>query len=371
MSIKQNMLKGEQNLSNYACYDVNAIRIKKIDEDIRPNYFRDTDKIIFSHSYARYMDKTQVFSFKHNDHISKRMIHVQLVSKIGRTIGRALNLNEDLIEAIALGHDLGHVPFGHVGEKELDSISKNHLNQPFLHNVQSVRNLMNLENSGNGLNLTIQTLDGILCHNGEKILQKYEYQSKTKEQFLEEYNSCYRADVSSRNLKPMTLEGAIIQICDVVSYLGRDIEDAVLLNIINIDSIPKSITKIIGNKNSTIIDFIVNDIIANSYGKNHIELSDNCYNLMNELMKFNYQNIYDKAYTNQEKENMREMFDKLFRLYLNQLQNNEIDAAIYTGYLNEMSIEYKQNTKNERIVIDYMAGMTDDYFLSEFNKINS
>ena len=145
------------------------IAIKNEDEDIRPPFFHDIDRIIHSLSYTRYLDKTQVFTKNINDHISKRITHVQLVSKIARTIGRALNLNEDLCEAIALGHDIGHTPLGHAGEAMLNEISLRELGEYFSHNIQSVRHLNYVENNGNGLNLCVQVLDGIMCHNGEML----------------------------------------------------------------------------------------------------------------------------------------------------------------------------------------------------------
>ena len=160
MNIKENMLKNEKNLSSYACKTEEAIRFKEYKEDdIRPAFFRDIDKIIYSLSYTRYTDKTQVFSHIDNDNISRRMTHVQMVSKIARTIGRALNLNEDLIEAIALGHDVGHSPFGHKGEKYLNNICKREKIGCFCHNAQSVRVLKDLEK----LNISIQTLDRNTC----------------------------------------------------------------------------------------------------------------------------------------------------------------------------------------------------------------
>ena len=169
MNIKENMLKNELLLNKYASRNKDAIRLNKIIEDIRPSYYRDIDRIIHSLSYTRYSDKTQVFSNIENDNITKRIIHVQLVSKIARTIGRALNLNEDLIEAISLGHDIGHVPFGHVGEKILNDISLENNEGIFMHNIQSARTLMYIENNGKGSNLTIQVLDGILLNQLEKM----------------------------------------------------------------------------------------------------------------------------------------------------------------------------------------------------------
>ena len=191
--IKENLLKREDNLSEYATKSSSAIRLKKEIDDIRTPFFRDIDRIIHSISYTRYMDKTQVFSYLNNDHVSKRIVHVQLVSKIARTIGRFLRLNEDLIEAISLGHDIGHTPIGHVGESILNNISQKELNEYFMHNVQSVRTYLSLDNNGNGSNLSIQVLDGILCHNGEMVTNIYEPNfNKTKEDFLREYNACYK-----------------------------------------------------------------------------------------------------------------------------------------------------------------------------------
>lgn len=362
-SMNVNLLKNEENMPMYATKSSDGVRLKEFKEDIRPNYFRDIDKIIYSHCYSRYIDKTQVFSFKNNDHITKRIIHVQLVSKIARTIGRALNLNEDLIEAISLGHDVGHVPFGHVGESILNEISLKYLDEPFKHNVQSVRNLMVLENNGKGINLCVQVLDGILCHNGEKLQKIYNYKHKTTEEFIKEYNKCYTKE--KFDLVPMTLEGCVVRLSDVIGYLGRDIEDAITLGIIDKEDIPINIRKKLGENNSSIISLIINDVIINSINKPYIKLSDEYYNLMNELLDFNYKNIYAKAYTNDEKNKIKEMFNDICKSYLTDLETNNINSSICKVFLNEMNEEYKNNTSNERIVIDYISGMTDDFFVNE------
>lgn len=368
-SMNVNLLKNEENMSMYATKSSDGVRLKEFKEDIRPNYFRDIDKIIYSHCYSRYIDKTQVFSFKNNDHITKRIIHVQLVSKIARTIGRALNLNEDLIEAISLGHDVGHVPFGHVGESILNEISLKYLDEPFKHNVQSVRNLMVLENNGKGINLCVQVLDGILCHNGEKLQKIYNYKHKTTEEFIKEYNKCYTKE--KFDLVPMTLEGCVVRLSDVIGYLGRDIEDAITLGIIDKEDIPINIRKKLGENNSSIISLIINDVIINSINKPYIKLSDEYYNLMNELLDFNYKNIYAKAYTNDEKNKIKEMFNDIYKSYFTDLETNNINSSICKVFLNEMNEEYKNNTSNERIVIDYISGMTDDFFVNEYNKLSS
>ncbi len=372
MDIKKHMLKNEENLSKYATKDTDAIRLfGNLSNDIRPNYFRDIDRIIYSLSYTRYIDKTQVFSNKQNDHISKRIIHVQLVSKIARTIGRALDLNEDLIEAIALGHDIGHVPFGHVGERYLDAISMRYNEGHFMHNVQSVRELMYLEDNGEGKNLCIQTLDGILCHNGEFVQEKYRPRKKTKDDFLTDYNNCYKDITYIKKLVPMTLEGCVVRISDIIGYLGRDIEDAVRLGVFSFDEIPESIKNILGSTNKDIVGTITQDIINNSIGKDYISMSKDIYNAVKDLKHFNQEHIYDKANTDKDRKKIEEMFNKLFDYLFKVLENkiNDPDNNIYKIYLDNMNDEYKKNTSNARIVIDYISGMTDEYFISEFSKI--
>lgn len=366
--IYKNMLK-EKGLSKYACKDSDAIRLQEYKGDIRPNYFRDTDRILHSLSYTRYMDKTQVFTSQKNDHISKRMIHVQLVSKIARTIGRALCLNEDLIEAIALGHDIGHVPYGHLGERILNFISKEHNEGLFMHNVQSVRTFMNLENKGLGSNLTVQVLDGILCHNGEEFLPKYEYQKKTEKEFLKDYKSCYKNKENASLILPMTLEGCVVRVSDGIAYLGRDLEDATLLGLVSKKDIPKEISKVLGFENRDIINTIICDIIENSYGKNYIAISETVYTAMNNLKNFNYQYIYNKANTNDDIKRIEKMFRKVFDVNLHYLENKILDTDIYTVYLNTMGKKYTHINTNERMVLDYIAGMTDDFFKSQYDKV--
>lgn len=365
--IKLNMLSNEKSLSKLACFNKDAIRLidKKDDDDIRPEFYRDIDKVIYSLAYTRYIDKTQVFSNQKNDHITKRIIHVQFVSKIGRTIGRALNLNEDLIEAIALAHDIGHVPYGHLGERILNEISLTHGEGYFMHNVESVRDLMCLEKNGKGLNLTIQTLDGALCHNGEFLQDKYKPITKTKEQFLHDYEMCYKDATYASKLIPMTMEGCVVRISDIIGYLGRDIDDAVRLGLLDRDSIPDSIKDILGDGNGDIVDTIVNDIIVNSFGKDYISMSPRIYQAIADLKDYNYKHIYYLANTEEEKEHIKEMFNVLFNKLLDDVKNHR-ESNIYKNYIDDMNDEYKNNTTPERIVIDYMAGMTDDYFQSEY-----
>lgn len=363
------LLMHEKLLKDYACFDKDAIRLNPDVSDIRGEYFRDSDRIIYSKSYLRYMDKTQVFTHEKNDHVSRRMSHVQMVSKIARTIGRALSLNEDLIEAIALGHDLGHVPFGHLGESFLNEISLKNNQGVFMHNVESVRDLMFLEHNGCGLNLTIQVLDGILCHNGELVLDKYSPVSKDKDKFLSDYYNCYKSVDNIINLRPMTLEGCVVRISDVISYLGRDIEDAIMLGKLSSDLLPASVTDILGDNNSDIINTIVMDIIYNSIDKPYITMSSRVNKAICDLKDFNYKYIYNKIYSDSEKNNIRNMFNVVFDANLEYLKNNNHDEKIYSDFYVNMSDDYKKNTSYERVVIDYIAGMTDDYFIKEYDKI--
>jgi len=364
------MVRHENNLSKYATKSEQAIRLKEenLENEIRPAFFHDIDRIIYSLAYTRYIDKTQVFSLKENDHISKRIIHVQFVSKIAKTIGRALGLNEDLIEAIALGHDLGHVPFGHTGEAILNELSLKYDNTYFNHNVQSVRLLMDVEKNGNGSNLTIQTLDGILCHNGEFCMEEYSPIKKDKELFLKQYNDCYTDKEAIKKLIPMTLEGCVVRLCDIIAYVGRDIEDAVRLGVLVKEEIPESISSVLGISNGEIVNTIILDVIENSINKPYIKMSEKVFKSLSELKDFNYKHIYDKANTKEQLENYKKMFTTLFEVYLKQIKNKEINEDIFIVYLNDMNKDYLNNNSDARKVIDYIAGMTDDYFINQYNK---
>ncbi len=368
-AIKNNFLAQEQTYSKYATKSSEAIRFTEInDNDIRTPFFRDVDRIIHAYSYTRYADKTQVYSYKNNDHISKRMTHVQLVSKVARTIGRGLGLNTDLIEAIALGHDIGHTPLGHTGEKILNEISLRELNEYFAHNIQSVRHYMYVENNGNGLNLTVQVLDGIMCHNGEILNNKYEPVKKTKEEFLEQYKSAYKDLKTSNKNHPMTIEGCVVRISDIVGYIGRDIEDSINLGLFNREDLPKKITKVLGNDNKDIINTIVKDIIDNSYDKPYITMSEEVFTAIGELKKFNSENIYSKSLTKEEIEYYRQGMNKIYNRYLSDITNSNKESIIYKLFLNTQSAKYKEETPIKRQVIDFIAGMTDDLFHKEIER---
>ncbi len=365
---KKNFLMKENGLSPYACHSEDAVRFKEIDDDIRPAFYRDADRIIFSLSFTRYLDKTQVFIQNDNDHISKRITHVQFVSKIARNIGRSLGLNEDLIEAIALGHDIGHTPLGHQGEELLDEISQRELGERFSHNIQSVRHLMYVENNGEGLNLSVQVLDGIMCHNGEMLSSRYEPLKKSKEEFLKEYEDAYYNLKKSRKNRPMTLEGCVVRISDIIGYIGRDIEDAIMIGKIKWEEIPKEIRSVLGTTNRDIIHTINLDIIENSMGKPYIEMSPKVYKALFALKKFNYEHIYQYSLTADEKAYYREGMNRIFARYLDDIEKENKKSIIYKIFLNDQSKEYMDNTPNKRKVIDFIAGMTDEFFIKEIKK---
>jgi len=361
----------DKRLSSFACKDSAAIILKDEKDDIRPRFFRDADRIIYSLSYTRYIDKTQVFTFTENDNVSKRITHVQYVSKIARTIGRALGLNEDLIEAASLGHDLGHPPFGHCGERTLNKLSIENGEGVFAHNIQSVRTLMNLGNNGKGKNISVQVLDAILCHNGELLEEEYSPVNKTKEEFIKEYSDCYTDLSVSKRLKPMTLEGCVVRISDVIGYAGMDVEDAIRVGIITKDAVPKEITDVLGKTNTEIVNTLILDIINNSIDKPYIKLSKNVFDALKKLMDFNYKNIYNVINAQKEVQMYSEMYNDLFYHYKDVLDKNDTKSDIYRIFLNGMDESYLNNTSNTRKVIDYIAGMTDDYFIDKYNAISN
>lgn len=365
---KKNFLNKEKYLSKYATKSSDAVRMNIEKEDIRPPYFHDIDRIIHSLSYTRYLDKTQVFTKSDNDHISRRITHVQLVSKIARTIGRALNLNEDLIEAIALGHDIGHTPLGHTGEAILNEISLRELNQYFSHNIQSVRHLNYVENNGKGLNLCIQVLDGIMCHNGEILDSTYVPEKKDKELFLRQYEDSYIDLAKSNKNHPMTLEGCVVRISDVIGYIGRDIEDAIMIGRLKREDIPKDIIDVLGSTNKEIVNTIILDIINNSMDKPYIKMSDHVFNALFSLKKYNYEHIYKYSLTDEQLEYYKVGMNKIFDRYLNDIMNNNHDSIIFKIFLDTQSKSYLSNTSDKRKVIDFIAGMTDDMFINEIEK---
>jgi dGTPase len=368
----KNLLDAEEaeRLSQWACLSHSAIRGRNeehIASGHRQNFSLDTDRILHSLAYSRYIDKTQVFYLVKNDHITHRVLHVQLVSKISRTIGRLLRLNEDLIEAIALGHDIGHAPFGHDGEKFLSKLSLQHGIGNFLHNLQSVRFLEKIERKGRGWNLTLQVLDGILCHDGE--LHASELRPDREKDFKKFYEEIRgKAAVPALDILPMTLEGCVVRMSDTISYIGRDIEDAIRLNIITRNDIPEECRRVLGETNGTIVYSLVEDLASNSLGKPYVCFSDEVAEALKRLKEFNRERIYSGDLPWKQTPKIELMFDLLFEKYLNDLARKDDGSEIYGEYLKGMSAEYTQNTSEPEIVRDFMAGMTDEYFMFQCEK---
>lgn len=363
---KENMLLREEVLSEYACKSKDAILLKEDDDaqDIRPVFFRDIDRIIHSLGYTRYIDKTQVYSFTKNDHITHRVLHVQLVAKIARTIGRSLKLNEDLIEAISLGHDIGHSPFGHKGESYLNDICKREKIGYFYHNAQSVRELKDLEK----LNISLQTLDGILAHNGEILVNKYVYKDKSEEKFINELENVFSKECYSKTIIPMTLEACVVRLSDIIAYVGRDIEDSIKIGIVKREDLPKEITKVLGDNNSKIVDALIKDIIKNSFDRPYLTFSKEVFEALMKLKEWNFKYIYASKEANKHQDIVKELFNELYNCYLKKVEefnsgkNNlsESEKKLY-----DFVKDKDTNINVKRAVIDYIAGQTDQYFLNE------
>lgn len=360
----------EMKLSHFACLSSKAVR--RVEEDKiyighRQNFSLDTDRILHSLAYSRYIDKTQVFYLIKNDHITHRVLHVQLVSKISRTIGRLLRLNEDLIEAIALGHDIGHAPFGHDGEAFLSDISLKYNLGHFLHNVQSVRFLEKIERKGRGWNLSLQVLDGILCHDGELHSQALcPERDKDFPALKKEIES--KKSNPSVDILPMTMEGCVVRMADTISYIGRDIEDAIRLAFISREDLPRDCTDILGNTNGTIVYNLVEDLVANSLGKPYISFSREVGEALKRLKEFNYTNIYKSELLWKQTPKIKLMLSLLFEKYLQDLVKGDESSVIFKEFLEGMSDDYKDNALPAEIVRDFIAGMTDDYFLRQCEK---
>ena len=334
----------------------------------RSNFIRDVDKILNCPFYNRYSDKTQVFSFYKNDDITRRSLHVQLVSRIARTIGKALNLNLELIEAIALGHDLGHTPFGHAGENMLDKIYYLYTNRHFAHNIQSIRVLDKIF----CYNLSLQTLDGIAGHNGEIEQEIYTPSSLTDfGEFDKRIEDCYIDQKNILSLNPSTLEGCVVRISDIIAYLGKDRQDGTRTKIYNENDFEKTV---IGNLNAEIINNLSVNIIKNSYGKNYIKLDKEYFLDLVNAKKQNYQTLYlnkSPEIENTVSEMMKQVFEKL----LCDLKDGNQSSPIFkhhVDYINKnhynKSCDYLSEEKCQ-IVVDYIASMTDDYFIDLYNHL--
>lgn len=335
----------------------------------RSAFVRDIEKIINSPFYNRYQDKTQVFSFYKNDDISHRAIHVQLVSHIARNIGSILGLNLNLIEAIALGHDIGHTPFGHAGERFLNEIYNEKTGRYFSHNIHSARVLDTIY----PLNLSLQTLNGIISHNGEFECKEYVPKPMTDFDELDrEIESC-NCDISyNKQLMPSTLEGCVVRVCDMIAYLGKDRQDAVRAKILPEDYDFEDTA--IGKMNSEIINNLVVNIIENSYGKNYIMLDKEHYDALVSVKKRNFEIIYkNEAIEKQYNETIKPMMLKLYNRLLSDIETDNRSSKIFTHHIDKIENSFYQRKTpymeedKHQIVVDYIASMTDDYFIDLYH----
>ena len=289
--------------------------------EFRTEFQRDRDRIIYSNSFKRLKNKTQVFCAPEGDHFITRMTHTLDVAQIARSIARTLSLNEDLAEAIALGHDLGHTPFGHVGEMVLDKVSSH----GFMHNEQSLRVVDVIEKSGRGLNLTEEVRDGILQHKSSG--------------------------------KPMTLEGEAVSLADRIAYINHDIEDAIRGGMLKESDLPKRAVKVLGDKTKTRIHTAIADIWRNSLGQPFVRMSDEVMDATNELRKFMFKNVY--AVTNKSMQDRAErMLTQLFEYFM-----------VHVDKLPKNYLVNLERDGKERAVCDYISGMTDRYAITVFENL--
>lgn len=355
------------NLSPLACYSHTALRRhteKHNDDEYRQPFSADADRILNSLAYTRYIDKTQVFSLIKNDHLTHRVLHVQLVSRVARTIGRYLGLNEDLIEAAAIGHDIGHAPFGHDGERFLSKLTQKNGAGFFHHNLQSIQFLDRIEKNGKGWNLTLQTMDAILCHDGEvhsRRLVPEEQRSFTDLDRLMDEMTGRKAT----SIRPMTMEGCVVRMADTISYIGRDLEDAIRLGLVKRTDIPKECAAVLGQTNGTIVFNLVTDLISNSLDQPFIGFSQKTAHALKRLKAFNYKYIYKNPIIKQHLSSIEDIFKFLFESYLASLEKEDDTSMIFTDFLNGMSESYKNTHSYAQIVRDYISGMTDSYFIRQ------
>ena len=318
----------EQTLSKYACLSKNSKGRDKFEEqcELRTIFQRDRDRIIHSKAFRRLKHKTQVFLIPEGDHYRTRLTHTLEVSQIARTIAKALFLNEDLTEAIALGHDLGHTPFGHAGEAVLNKLLPN----GFEHCEQSVRIVEILERNGEGLNLTKEVRNGILNHRTSG--------------------------------KPSTLEGKIVRLSDKIAYVNHDIDDAITARLLKESDLPKEVTSVIGDSVKARIDFLVRDIVSNSKDKNDVVMSDKVQEAILKLRKWLFENLY-----NSSKENIAKAEEKKAQYLVEVLFNH------FKKNISELPSEYlnliKKGEDELQVVSDYISGMTDDFAISTFKEL--
>ncbi len=342
--------------------------IRRVAEDVgdmRDAYSIDVDRILHSRAYTSYIDKTQVFSLVGHQAIAHRVIHVQLLSRIARTIGVRLDLDIDLIEAIAIGHDIGHPPFGHEGERYLDKLCIESEIGRFRHNLQAIQALERIEKQGRGLNLTLPVLDGILCHNGETTEQAVSPEPAASFDDLQQKMRV----VSDGGAPPaMTMEGCLVRVVDTVSYIGRDIEDSITLGIIKRDELPDEAVRILGNTNGQIVYALVDDLVANST-ENTIAYSDRIFGALKALKEFNYRKIYLDPQVKAESSKIGGMYNLMFERLTGDVLEHRTDSPIFCEFLDQIEPAYLAEFDAAQKTRDFLSALTDSNFLRIFHQL--
>ena len=361
----------DQSLSLFATRNVEARRKATVYHPLRGPFSRDRDHILYSGSFRRYIGKTQVIynAASFDEHLANRSIHTLQVSQIARSIGKVLKLNIDLIEAIALGHDLGHAPFGHDGERFLQEICRKYKLELFFHNVHSLRVVDQLSDANRGMNLTFQVRDGIVSHDGEVNEIEVKPDSGKSESNIQDYVN-QKQKGKKVIIFPSTLEGCLVRITDSISYIGQDYEDAVRIGLIKKDNLPLKIRNTLGENNSEIINTLVHDVIERSYGMNKIGYSKKIADCVFQLKDFNLQHIYENQVLKQEREKIRRGFFYLFDHFVNAIKKGETESIVFQEWIfnrgDDQGRRYLLDYSPEEVVVDYLASMTDRYFLNAF-----
>jgi len=354
-------IKEESILYEKASFSKGHNRWEGPEDDHRMPYKRDVDRILHSKAYSRYVDKTQVVYLVDNDHITHRSLHVQLVSSFARGIAEILRLNLDLVEAIALGHDVGHAPFGHEGEGYLSALSEEYGNGTFCHPLQSCRLFSEIE----PLNLGLAVYDGFLCHDGgmSGCIVAPRFGKTWKDHFQERDEKKERPEA---NIMPGTLEGCLVKLCDTMSYLGRDIEDAISLGILQRDEVPKTI---LGTSNREILSVLASDIIRNSFNRDAIAISEEVFEALGILRHFNFKHIYVHPKLKGESFKIKNSYRLLFEWLLEDFNHRKDESYLWTYFLQKRSEKYLSQSTPVQNVVDYIAGMTDNFFVRTLAKI--
>lgn len=357
----------ECNLSTRACTDGKAKRLKaEIEDDMRTQFAVDRDRILYSGAYRRYHGKTQVFSFTNliDEEMTNRNLHIAYVSQISRTIGKYLGLNTELIEAIALGHDLGHPPFGHDGEQALSKACVKHGIGHFHHNIESLHIVDHISSKGKGLNLTFPVRDGIISHDGEVHNTILKPEKDKTEKRIQEYIRVKKAG-EDFNWMPGTLEGCVVRITDTIAYIGQDIEDAIRYNLLKREELPRDVTEKLGNTNSQIIETLIKSVIVNSHDQDWIAFDDETSHYLLELKKFNYKHIYTDENVKLSNKIIYRTMGIMFQKYMDDIRLGNNNSKVFKHFLDHKAPDYREGFSPAEQVRDFIATMTDRYYNEE------